>query len=58
LEYGGSLARPEATGYGAVYFCEEMLKSKGDSIKGKTVLVSGAGNVAQYTVQKGKSAWW
>jgi len=46
--WGGSLIRPEATGYGATYFVEEMLKTKGDSIKGKTVLISGSGNVAQY----------
>lgn len=52
LEYGGSLVRPEATGYGAAYFCEEMLKCRGESLKGKIVVVSGAGNVAQYTVQK------
>ena len=52
LEWGGSLIRPEATGYGAVYFAEEMLKTKGDSLKGKTCIVSGSGNVAQYTTQK------
>jgi glutamate dehydrogenase (NADP+) len=52
LEYGGSLIRPEATGYGAVYFGEEMLKTRGDSYKGKTCLVSGSGNVAQYTTEK------
>jgi glutamate dehydrogenase (NADP+) len=52
LEYGGSLLRPEATGYGAVYFAQEMLATKGDSAKGKTVVVSGSGNVAQYTVEK------
>lgn len=46
LNWGGSLVRPEATGFGAVYFTEEMLKSKGDSIKGKTVALSGFGNVA------------
>ncbi|MBN2511168.1 MAG: NADP-specific glutamate dehydrogenase [Spirochaetales bacterium] len=50
--WGGSLIRPEATGYGAVFFAEEMLKTKGDSLKGKTVVVSGSGNVAQYTVEK------
>jgi len=50
--WGGSLIRPEATGYGAVYFAEEMLKTRGESIKGKTVAVSGSGNVAQYTVEK------
>ena len=52
LEYGGSLIRPEATGYGTVYFMQEMLKTKGDSIKGKKCLVSGSGNVAQFTVEK------
>ncbi|HNT52475.1 MAG TPA: Glu/Leu/Phe/Val dehydrogenase dimerization domain-containing protein, partial [Candidatus Syntrophosphaera sp.] len=52
LEWGGSLIRPEATGYGTVYFADEMLKSKGDSIAGKTVLVSGSGNVAQFAIQK------
>ena len=50
--YGGSLIRPEATGYGNVYFAENMLKTKGDSIKGKTVVVSGSGNVAQYAAEK------
>ena len=55
LSYGGSLARPDATGYGAVYFLLNMLKQKGESIKGKTVAVSGAGNVAQYAVQKAES---
>ena len=52
LSYGGSLIRPEATGYGNVYFAENMLKTKGDSIKGKTVVVSGSGNVAQYATEK------
>jgi glutamate dehydrogenase (NADP+) len=52
LNWGGSLIRPEATGYGATYFAEEMLKTRGESFKGKTVLVSGSGNVAQYTVEK------
>jgi len=52
LEYGGSLIRPEATGYGAVYFAEEMLATRGESVRGKTACVSGSGNVAQYTVQK------
>lgn len=52
LNWGGSLIRPEATGYGCVYFAEEMLKTKNDSIKGKICLVSGSGNVAQYTVEK------
>jgi glutamate dehydrogenase (NADP+) len=52
LNWGGSLVRPEATGYGAVYFAEEMLQASGDSIEGMTCLVSGSGNVAQYTVRK------
>lgn len=52
LNWGGSLIRPEATGYGSVYFAAEMLKTKGDSLEGKTCLVSGSGNVAQYTVEK------
>ncbi len=52
LNWGGSLIRPEATGYGAVYFAQEMLKARGDSLEGKTCLVSGSGNVAQFTVQK------
>jgi len=52
LNWGGSLIRPEATGYGCVYFVEEMLKTRGDSLKGKTCAVSGSGNVAQYTVEK------
>jgi len=52
LNWGGSLIRPEATGYGAVYFAEEMLKTRGESFEGKTCAVSGAGNVAQYTVEK------
>jgi glutamate dehydrogenase (NADP+) len=52
LEYGGSLIRPEATGYGNVYFAESMLKTKGTSFKGKTVVVSGSGNVAQYATEK------
>ncbi|MHA2602907.1 MAG: NADP-specific glutamate dehydrogenase [Candidatus Thorarchaeota archaeon SMTZ1-83] len=50
--YGGSLIRPEATGYGCVYFVEEMLKTKGESLKGKTAVVSGSGNVAQYATEK------
>ena len=54
LSYGGSLARTEATGYGLLYITQEMLKSKGDSLQGKTVIVSGAGNVATYAIQK---AW-
>ncbi|HPJ36787.1 MAG TPA: NADP-specific glutamate dehydrogenase [Spirochaetota bacterium] len=52
LEYGGSLVRPEATGYGAVYFAAEMLATRNLDHKGKIVAVSGAGNVAQYTVEK------
>jgi len=52
LNWGGSLIRPEATGYGCVYFTEAMLKEKGDSLKGKICTVSGSGNVAQYTVEK------
>lgn len=52
LDYGGSLIRPEATGYGATYFAAEMLATKGKDFKGKTVIVSGSGNVAQYTVEK------
>ncbi len=50
--WGGSLIRPEATGYGATYFAEEMLKTKGESFEGKVVAISGSGNVAQYAVQK------
>jgi glutamate dehydrogenase (NADP+) len=50
--WGGSLVRPEATGYGAVYFAQEMLGTRGDDLAGKTCLVSGSGNVAQYTVEK------
>jgi glutamate dehydrogenase (NADP+) len=52
LNWGGSLIRPEATGYGAVYFAAEMLAAAGDSLAGKTCLVSGSGNVAQYTIEK------
>jgi glutamate dehydrogenase (NADP+) len=52
LTWGGSVIRPEATGYGAVYFAEEMLKTRKEDLKGKTALVSGSGNVAQYTVEK------
>lgn len=51
-EWGGSLIRPEATGYGTTYFAEEMLKTRNDSLKGKIVTVSGSGNVAQYAVEK------
>jgi glutamate dehydrogenase (NADP+) len=50
--WGGSLIRPEATGYGATFFAQEMLKTRKDSLAGKTVVVSGSGNVAQYTVEK------
>ncbi|MAD97621.1 MAG: NADP-specific glutamate dehydrogenase [Flavobacteriaceae bacterium] len=50
--WGGSLIRPEATGYGNVYFAENMLKTRGDSFEGKTVVVSGSGNVAQYAAEK------
>ncbi len=50
--FGGSRMRPEATGYGNVYFAESMLKTKGDTIKGKTIVVSGSGNVAQFAAQK------
>ena len=52
LNWGGSLIRPEATGYGAVYFAAEMLATRGETLEGKTCLVSGSGNVAQYTVEK------
>ena len=52
LNWGGSLIRPEATGYGCVYFAEEMLKSRKDSLDGKLCLVSGSGNVSQYTIEK------
>lgn len=52
LNWGGSLIRPEATGYGAVYFAQNMLATRNDDIQGKTCVVSGSGNVAQYTVEK------
>ncbi|MBP7056490.1 MAG: NADP-specific glutamate dehydrogenase [Candidatus Omnitrophica bacterium] len=52
LNWGGSLIRPEATGYGCVYFVQEMLKTRGETLKGKVCAVSGSGNVAQYTVEK------
>ena len=52
LDFGGSLARTEATGYGAVYFCQEMLKDKGTSFESKTVVISGSGNVAIYAAEK------
>ncbi len=52
LNWGGSLIRPEATGYGSVYFAAEMLATRGETLEGKTCLVSGSGNVAQYTIEK------
>ncbi len=52
LNWGGSLIRPEATGYGAVYFAQEMLATRNESFEGKTVLISGSGNVAQYATEK------
>ena len=52
LEWGGSLIRPQATGYGCTYFTQEMLKARGTDFKGKVIAVSGSGNVAQYTVEK------
>ncbi len=52
LTWGGSVIRPEATGYGAVYFADEMLKTRKEDLKGKVALVSGSGNVSQYTVEK------
>jgi glutamate dehydrogenase (NADP+) len=52
LNWGGSLIRPEATGYGTVYFAANMLETRGETLEGKTCLVSGSGNVAQYTVEK------
>ena len=52
LNWGGSLIRPEATGYGCVYFAEEMLKTRGQTMKGKRVVISGSGNVAQYAAEK------
>ena len=65
LSYGGSLARTEATGYGLLYFTDEMLKCNGKSIKGATIAVSGAGNVAIYAIEKAQqlgakvvTAWW
>ena len=54
LSYGGSLARPQATGYGRIYLTEEMLKTNGKTLEGKTIVVSGAGNVATYAIEK---AW-
>lgn len=52
LDWGGSLIRPEATGYGTVYFADEMLKAQGKTLDGKTVVVSGSGNVSQFAIQK------
>ena len=52
VSWGGSLIRPEATGYGVVYFTEQMLATKGDGFKGKKVVISGSGNVAQYAAEK------
>ena len=52
IDWGGSSVRPEATGYGAVYFAHEMLTVVGEDLDGKTCLVSGSGNVAQYTAEK------
>ena len=52
VTWGGSLIRPEATGYGTVYFAQKMLQTKGDDIKGKTVTISGSGNVAQFAAEK------
>ncbi len=52
INWGGSLIRPEATGYGVTYFAEEVLKTRNESLKGKTVAISGSGNVAQYAVEK------
>ena len=52
LSFGGSCVRTEATGYGYVYFCENMLKYRGENMRGKTCIVSGSGNVAIYTVEK------
>ena len=52
IKWGGSLIRPEATGYGCVYFAQNMLAVKGDSFEGKTVAISGSGNVAQYACEK------
>ncbi len=52
ISWGGSLIRPEATGYGTVYFAKEMLKTRGESLEGKKVMISGSGNVAQYALEK------
>ena len=52
MNWGGSLIRPEATGYGAVYFAAEMLGTRNETLEGKSCLVSGSGNVAQYAAEK------
>ena len=52
LNWSGSLIRPEATGYGCVYFAAEMLRTRNQTLEGKTCLVSGSGNVSQYTIEK------
>src|SRR2546428_13703074 len=52
VDWGGSLIRPEATGYGAVYFAQDMLATREETLEGKVCLVSGSGNVSQYTVEK------
>jgi glutamate dehydrogenase (NADP+) len=52
VSWGGSLIRPEATGYGVVYFIDEMLKASNQDLKGKSVVISGSGNVAQYATEK------
>ena len=52
ISWGGSLIRPEATGYGAVYFAQNMLETRGTSFEGKKVVISGSGNVAQYAAEK------
>ena len=57
LGWGGSLIRPEATGYGSVYFAAEMLATRSETLEGKTCLVSGSGNVAQYTPWKNCWIW-
>ena len=57
LTYGGSLIRTEATGYGVVYILNELMKDHNDALDGKTVVVTGSGNVAIYAVQKATAAW-
>ncbi len=52
INWGGSLIRPEATGYGCIYFAAEMLATRGETLEGKTCLVSGSGNVAQFAIEK------